>query len=315
MKLADRLALLLLGGIWGSSFLFMKVAEPELGAVALIAARVSIAAVILTLWLAARGGLGALRGHAGAFLTLGALNSAIPFTLYAWSTGSLGAGLPSVLNATVPMFGALVAFLWLRERLGAARGLGLALGFAGVLVLTGPKLAAGAGESSALGVAAGLFAALLYALAAHYSKRRFAGVPPLAVAAGSMLGASTLLLPPALFLLPASLPSPRALGAALALGVVCTSLAYALFFRLLETLGATRTITVTYLIPAFGLLWSYLFLEEPLTARMLAGSAIVLCGTAIVLRAGTPGAPQALPATSPGSSAPAPAGRLSAPRP
>lgn len=304
MTLAERLSLLLLGGIWGSSFLFMRVAEPELGAVVLIAARVSLAAVILTAWLAARGGLGALRERAGAFLALGALNSAVPFTLYAWSTGALGAGLPSVLNATVPMFGALVAFLWLRERLGLVRGVGLALGFAGVLVLTGPKLAAGAGESSALGVAAGLFAALLYAIAAHYSKRRFAGVPPLAVAAGGMLGASALLLPVALFLLPASLPSPRALGATLALGVVCTSLAYALFFRLLETLGATRTITVTYLIPAFGLLWSYLFLGEPLGPRMLVGSAIVLCGTAIVLRAGAPRPTVPAPTTAPCPSSP-----------
>ncbi|MEQ1894846.1 MAG: DMT family transporter, partial [Planctomycetota bacterium] len=236
MSLRDRLALLLLGGIWGSSFLFMKVAEPQFGAVPLIALRVSIGAVLLTGLLAARGQLGALRGRAGAFLRIGALNSAVPFTLYAWSTGSLGAGLPSVLNATVPLFGALVAFVWLRERLSVARAVGLAVGFAGVLVLTWPKLAGAGAETSALGVAAGLLAALLYAVAAHDSKRTFAGVPPLAVAAGSMLGASALLVPPALFLLPAELPGPRALGAALALGVVCTSLAYALYFRLLEAL-------------------------------------------------------------------------------
>jgi len=303
MRLHDRLALLLLGGIWGSSFLFMKVAEPEFGAVPLIALRVSIGAVFLTAWLAARGELGALRGRAGGFLIVGALNSAIPFTLYAWSTGSLGAGLPSVLNATVPLFGALVAFLWLRERLSSMRAFGLALGFAGVLILTWTKLFARQGETTALGVAAGLFAALLYALAAHDSKRRFAGVPPLAVAAGSMLAASALLVPPALFLLPEELPSPRALGAAVTLGLVCTTLAYALYFRLLEQLGATRAITVTYLIPAFGLLWSFLFLGEPLTLRTLAGSAVVLLGTALVLRAGAlqPLIPPADPSACPNS--------------
>lgn len=302
MSLRDRLALLLLGGIWGSSFLFMKVAEPQFGAVPLIALRVSIGAVLLTGLLAARGQLGALRGRAGAFLRIGALNSAVPFTLYAWSTGSLGAGLPSVLNATVPLFGALVAFVWLRERLSVARAVGLAVGFAGVLVLTWPKLAGAGAETSALGVAAGLLAALLYAVAAHDSKRTFAGVPPLAVAAGSMLGASALLVPPALFLLPAELPGPRALGAALALGVVCTSLAYALYFRLLEALGATRAITVTYLIPCFGLLWGYLFLAEPLTPRTLVGSAVVLAGTALVLRAGA--AQPAPKPTSPAESCP-----------
>lgn len=301
MRLAERLTLLLLGGIWGSSFLFMRVAEPELGAVPLIALRVSLAALVLVAWLAARGELGRLRGHARAFFVLGALNSAVPFTLYAWSTRSLGAGLPSVLNATVPMFGAMVAFLWLRERLGLVRGLGLALGFAGVLVLTWPKLVAGAADSSALGVAAGLLAAILYALAAHYSKRHLSGVAPLVVAAGSLLGASALLVPPALLLLPAQTPSARALGAALALAVLCTSVAQALFFRLLQTLGPTRAITVTYLIPAFGLLWSFLFLGEPLTPRMLLGSAIVVVGTAIVLRAAAPPTPRpgnaTLPAT------------------
>lgn len=281
-----QLALLLLGSIWGASFLFLRLAEPEFGAVPLIAVRVSVGALVLCGMLAARGELHDLRGHARGFVIVGALNSAVPFTLYAWATGSLGAGVPSVLNATVPLFGALVGSLWLGERLSGRRALGLALGFAGVLILTWSRLFSGAGDTSALAVAAGLFAALLYAIAAHDTKRRLAGVPPLAIAAGSMVGASALLVPVALFVLPRELPSPRALAAALALGLVCTSLAYAIYFRLLEALGATRAITVTYLVPAFGLLWSYLFLDEPLTWRTLAGSTVVLCGTALILRSG-----------------------------
>ncbi len=282
----QQLALLLLGAIWGASFLFLRIAEPEFGAVPLIALRVSIAALVLCVLLTARGQLATLRGRTRDFVIVGALNSAIPFTLYAWSTGSLGAGVPSVLNATVPLFGALIATVWLREHMSGRRALGLALGFAGVLTLTWSKLFAAEGETSALAVGAGLLAALLYAVAAHDSKRRLAGVPPIAAAAGSMVGASVLLVPLALFVLPNEVPSARALGAALALGVVCTSLAYAIYFRLLEALGATRAITVTYIIPAFGLLWGRLFLDEPLTWRTLAGSAVVLCGTALILRAG-----------------------------
>jgi drug/metabolite transporter (DMT)-like permease len=285
MSVGDRLALVLLGAIWGGSFLFMRVAVPEFGPIALIGLRVVLGMLVLVGLLAARGEMGQLRGHGLRWVLLGALNTAVPFTLYAWATTPLGAGLPAVLNSTVPLFSALIGGLVLGELLSRQRWLGLFLGFAGVIVLVYPKLNFSGGREQALGVAAGLAAALLYALAAHYTKRRFNAVPPLVVATGNMLGATLVILPLVPFAWPERLPSAPALGAAVALGVVCTALAYILYFRLIPRIGTTRAISVTYLIPVFGLLWGRIFLDEALGLRTLIGSAIVLLGTALVLRA------------------------------
>jgi drug/metabolite transporter (DMT)-like permease len=282
---ADRMALLLLGAIWGASFLFMRVAVPEFGPVALIGLRVTIGLLVLIALLAARGDLQKLRGHGWRWLVLGAVNTAIPFTLFAFATKSLGAGLPAVLNSTVPLFGALIGGLLLSERLSSQRVLGLLLGFAGVVVLVYNKISFSGDPEQTQSVAAGLAAALLYACAAHYTKRHFTGVAPLVVATGNMLGATLLMLPLLPFVWPERMPSLPAYGAALTLGVVCTALAYVLYFRLIPRIGTTRAISVTYLVPVFGLLWGWFFLDEPLGLRTLIGSAIVLAGTALVLRA------------------------------
>ena len=272
--------LVLLAALWGGSFLFMRIAAPEFGPIALIALRVAIAAAFLLAVLAARGGLASLRAHAVALLVVGGVNSALPFCLFAWATLSVTAGFAAILNATSPMWGALVAWAWLGERPGPARIAGLAVGFAGIVVLSGGTHAfrdAGAG----LAVLAGLAGALSYGVGASYTRRRLAGVDPWVVATGSQLGATLLLAPLAAPAWPAVPPSAAAWASTVAMGVASTGLAYILYFRLIATVGPARAITVTYLVPVFAVAWGAVLLGEGVTSRMLAGGAIVLLGTAL----------------------------------
>jgi len=279
MRTRDAVELFVLAAIWGASFLFMRIAAPEFGPVALIWLRVGIAALCLVP-LAAFGGREALRGKLWPVAVVGAINSAIPFCLLAYATLSLTAGLASILNATSPLWGALVAHYWLRDRLTVGRVLGLAVGFGGVVFLVWGRLSFQPGGGG-LAVAAALAATLSYGLAASYAKRTLAGVNPLAVAALSQLAAALLLTPAALLLWPAHPVSSRAWGAVFGLGIACTAFAYVLYFRLIAHVGPARAIAVTFLIPAFALAWGGLFLGEPLTPHTVAGAAVILAGTAL----------------------------------
>lgn len=278
MPTRDLLDLTLLGALWGASFLFMRVAAPAFGPVPLIAVRVTIAAVVLLPLLLRQHGLREARAAAAPILLVGALNTAIPFTLLAYAALTLPAGLSSVLNASVPLFGALIGFLWLRQRPTRLRMTGLAVGFAGVLVLAWPRLTA-AGDWRA--VMAALLATVHYGLAAHVTQRSLAGVPPLVVAAGSQMAAALLLLPLVPFVWPAAAPTPRAWAFAGVLGVGCTAWAYVIYFRLIARSGPSTAMAVTYLIPVFGVTWGAILLDERLPASAIGGAMLVLAGVAL----------------------------------
>jgi len=276
----DRLELLLLGTIWGASFLFMRIAAPEFGPIALVQVRVTVAALFLLGVLLLRGGLRQLVNHAVPLIVVGAASSALPFTLFAYSTLSVTAGTAAVLNATAPLFAAVVAFVWLRDALPSARVTGLAIGFGGVLILVWDKIALhDAGNGWAL--MAGLAASLSYGIAVNYTKARLHTVEPIVAAAGSQLSSTLLLLPFAAAFRPAATPSLGSWLAVLALGVVCTGVAYLIYFRLIARIGPTRAITVTYLVPVFGMLWGLVFLQEAITVGMVAACAVILAGTAL----------------------------------
>lgn len=275
------LELFVLGGLWGASFLFMRVAAPEFGAVPLIAVRVAIAALLLGSILRLRGVAIAWRRSLLPLTLVGAVNSALPFCLFAYATLSVNAGFAALLNATAPLFGALVGWIWLRERPARSRIAGLLVGFSGVVVLVWGKLSFAA---DGLAIWAGLAAALGYGIAAHATRRYLADLEPLAVAAGTQITAALLLIGPAFWLWPTEELSSRAWFAALAVGVFCTGLAYLLYFRLIQNLGPTRAITVAYLIPLFGMLWGFLFLAEAVTPRMVLGGAGILLGVALSSR-------------------------------
>jgi len=290
MKAKNLLQLMILAALWGASFLFIRVGVTDFGVAPLMALRVGIGAVFLVIVLIARRPLrqsaSVLRTRALPLLVVGILNSAAPFCLFAYAELTLPAGVTSVINASAPLWGALVGFLWLRDRLSGLRTLGLAVGFLGVLMLVWDQIVTPDGSSAApltigLAAAAALGATLLYGIAANYTKRYLTGVDALTVAAGTMIGATIVLLPLAVIYWPAAPISLHAWGAVIALGVFCTGVAYMMYFHLLAVAGPARAIAVTFVIPIFGILWGALFLGESVSLGMLEGCAVILVGTAL----------------------------------
>jgi len=280
LKRRDLADLLLLAALWGGSFLFMRVAAPQFGAFPLMGLRTGIGALVLLPFVLHAGGATELRANAGRIAWVGLISSALPFVMLGYAMQHLSAGFTSILNATTPFWGAIVAFLWLGERLGRYRVLGLAIGFFGVLVLVWGRVGF-TGEGLGLPIAATLVATLSYGIASAATREQLAAVSALTGAAGSQLFAALMLLPFAIAWWPAQPPDRSAWLSAVLIGVLCTGLAYVLFFRLIARIGSTRAITVTFLVPVFGMLWGAVFLGESITARMLAGAATILAGTAL----------------------------------
>jgi len=275
---------ILLSALWGASFLFMRLGAAEFGALPTAAVRVSIASVFLLPLLLARGLWPALVEHRKKLLVLGMLNSGLPFAAISFALLSLSTGLSSLLNATVPLFGALVAWVWLKDRPHGLKVLGLLIGFVGVAMLAWGKASFkpdASGLSSGWAVVACLFACLCYGISASYTKRFFSGVPSLVIATGSQMGAAIGLCLPTLWLWPAKMPSATAWLALLAVGVLCTGIAYVLYFRLIEKIGAAGSLTVTFLIPVFAVFYGAIFLGESVTPWMLVCGSIIFLGTAL----------------------------------
>ena len=231
----------------------------------------------LLLW---RGQWQALRQHWRPIFLVGVTNSALPFVCFAYAALSLNAGLMAIFNAATPLFAAVIAWWWLKDRLTPMRIAGLVIGFIGVAWLAWDKASFKPGGSG-WAVVACLLASLLYGFSANFTKRRLNGVAPLAVAAGSQLGASLFLLAPAIWLWPSQPPSSTAWLMAAALAFACTGLAYLMFFRLIANVGPSNAITVTFLVPLFAVLWGRLFLGEVLTAAMGIGCLVILLGTGL----------------------------------
>lgn len=287
MKASDMSELIALAAIWGASFLFMRLGAGEFGPVALSAVRVAGAALVLLPLLLWRGQWGELRRHWRAIFLVGLTNSALPFLFFSYAALGISAGLSSIFNASTPLWGALIGWWWLRDRPSGPRALGLTIGFAGVIGLAWEKASFHPGGSG-WAVVACLGAAMLYGLSANYTKKRLQGVAPMAVAAGSQLSAALALAVPALLWWPAAMPSGRAWLMVALLALLCTGLAYLMYFRLIAHVGAANAIAVTFLIPAFAVLWGWLFLGEPLTAAMAIGCAVILLGTALATGVITP---------------------------
>lgn len=280
--------LLLLAAIWGASFMFMRVGAPEFGPIVFAALRTGIAAIFLITCLVLFKETKALKGRWRDIFVVGALNTAIPFTLFSFATLTLTAGTASVLNATAPMFSAIVAYIWLKDKLSLSAMFGLVIGFIGVYLLVSDNLHfdieftdKSVENNALLPTLAAMLAALCYGISANYTKKNLSTIKPLALAAGSQISATTMLLPLSLFFIPETLPSSNAMWSVLLIGVICTGVAYILFFRLIAQLGPAKAISVTYLIPAFGILWGALFLGETISLMMLLGGGIILFGVAL----------------------------------
>ena len=273
----------MLGALWGGSFLFIRVAVPALGPFLLVELRVGLAAAALFLYAMAAGSMPKIRSRWRSFLVLGFLNAAAPFSLISAAEIHLTASLAAILNSTTVMFTAIVAAVWMGDALTARKAIGIVLGIVGVSVLVGwdPLPLNGA---VLLAVAAMLLASLSYALGATYAKRSFSGIPPLGMAIGQLGGAVALLLPLAVVSLPERAPSTVVTLSMLGLAFLSTAVAYLIYFRLIENVGPTSTLTVTLLVPVFGLLFGVLLLDEPFGFGTLAGLGVIL--TSVVLITG-----------------------------
>ena len=279
----------LLAALWGASFLFMHLGAAEFGALPTAGLRVGFGALFLLPVFLLRGVWPQFRQRARAILFVGLLNSALPFALYSFAVLHIATGLSAILNATVPLSGALVAWLWLKDRPGGLRALGLLIGFVGVALLVlgksgvSPTIAPAAGTMglTLIAMSACLLATLCYGLAASFTKRHLAGVHPMATAAGSQIGASLALAVPTIWFWPTHPVSPTAWWAVLALGLLCTAVAYVLFFRIIEAAGPAKALTVTFLVPVFALVYGVLFLSESITGWTLLCGAVILVGTGL----------------------------------
>lgn len=289
MRSKDVLTLIALAAVWGASFLFLRVAAPVVGPVAVAAARVSVAALILLPLVWQRGEWGTLTSHARPLVVAALLASVIPALSLGEAARTLPAGLMSILNATTPMWGALIGWLWAHEHVGRHRLAGLIGGLGGVCMLSLDQLqAAPAGSHAGIAMASALvlLATLAYALSVHHTQKRLPGLSPMVISAGTMLLSSVLLSGPALALGPVGVESgqwqqvpAQVWWSLLALGAICTALAYVTFFRLIQRIGPSRALTVTFLIPVFGMLWGALFLDESVTHWMMLSTALIAWGT------------------------------------
>lgn len=267
--------MMVLGAIWGGSFLFMRMASKEFGPIALIQFRVFVASLFLSSVVILQGRGRELLRHPVRMSIVGLSGSAVPFTLFAFGTLTLSAGLASVLNATSPFFGALISVFYFREPLSRAKWLGLMVAFSGVCLLVSDKLQI---QGGVLAVVACLIAALCYGISAHYSKKKLSDLSPIVVAAGSQVASTVWMLPVSIWFLPTETPSWQSWIAAATLGVVCTGVALVIYFYLIRAIEATRAMTIAYLIPLFGILWGAIFLHETLTYPAMAGGGFVLLG-------------------------------------
>jgi drug/metabolite transporter (DMT)-like permease len=282
MRISDLTRLVALAAIWGSSFLFVRMAVGALGAVWLTELRVGIAAIAMLIYARSTGFRLDLAGNWRTYIVLGGLNTALPWVMYAWAGNHISAAYMAILNAAAPWSAAVCGAIWLDERLTRRKSAGLALGMIGVGLLVG----FGGIEITmevVLSVLACIAATVCYALTGVYIKKRAAALSPRVMTVGSLVTASLLLAP----FLPGPLPLTSftlPVGVAvLGISLLCSAVAYLIYFRLMADVGPTRTLTVTFLIPVFGTLWGALFLGEPVGLMTIAGGAAVIVATALVL--------------------------------
>ncbi|HJU39581.1 MAG TPA: DMT family transporter [Tahibacter sp.] len=273
--------LVILAMIWGGSFLFMRIAVPEFGAGFTAAGRLALAALALVAFAAVQGARLNFREHFKAYLWIGALSASVPFLLFAFTARYLPAGYSAVLNATVPLFAVLLGWYLTKKRPSLSKFVGVVVGLAGVVTIARFGTVTPT-ALTLLSFAAGLGAAMLYAVGAAEVRRLFAATDPVVVATGSQLGAAILLLPWLVADMPTALPALKPALALAGLGLVCTAVAFVMYFHILREAGPERGTTVTFMVPVFAQVWGALFLHEAVTWAVVIGLGLVLFAVALV---------------------------------
>jgi len=280
--MSDILQLVALGAIWGSSFLFLRISVGDLGPVPLMFIRLALGSLVLLPFLVRDRAHFPLK-RLPMLALIGLINSALPFLLFAWGAERAPAGIGAIANGMTALCAALVGYLCFGERLTARQTMALGLGFIGIAVLASGKME---GMSIGLASLAGALASVMYGFGVHLAKRHLGGLPVAALAGVTLGSGAVVMLPFAVMTWPSHPVPLRSWLSATALGVLCTGIAFAMFYRLIGRIGAMRTSTVTYLVPPFGVTWAWLFIDEPATPTMLVACALILGGVAWAQRSG-----------------------------
>ena len=277
VTLRDYIELLILSAIWGSSKLFLRIATPEFGPILLIEMRVASGLIVLLPICLLLGKIQELKENWKMIFILSLSNMTIPFCLFAYSALNMGAGVLSIINATVPFFTAIIAFLVYQQRMTRYGLIGLMVGFMGVAVLVFDP-SESSGVTNDLAIPSALFACVLYGVALNIVSHKLQGVSGISITTGALFFSTIVLIPFAVIERPEVMPQGSVWFSVLALGVVCTGFGYILFYRLIARIGSQQAIMTTYLIPIFSILWGNLFLAESITLFMIFGGMLVLMG-------------------------------------
>ena len=264
----------ILGAVWGSAFMFIKIATPELGPIALVNIRLAVAGLIFIPFLLQQKYLKHFRSNLKNILVLSVINTALPFSLFAYASLESSSNMLSILNGTTAIMAVVISTIWLKIRLNFFQIMGVFIGLFGIVVLANP-------DNVYISMKATIFclsAAFCYALSANYIQKFAYKTNTIVLIGWSLVIASVLLLPITFFNLPSQLPSINVIFSILWLGVISTGVAFLGYVRLIEKVGAVKTATVAYFIPVFGVIWGYVFLGEPITLQILIGMILILTG-------------------------------------
>ena len=264
----------ILGAVWGSAFMFIKIATPELGAIALVNIRLAVAGLIFIPFLLQQKYLKHFRSNLKNILVLSVINTALPFSLFAYASLESSSNMLSILNGTTAIMAVVISTIWLKIRLNFFQIMGVFIGLFGIVVLANP-------DNVYISMKATIFclsAAFCYALSANYIQKFAYKTNTIVLIGWSLVIASVLLLPITFFNLPSQFPSNNVIFSILWLGVISTGVAFLGYVRLIEKVGAVKTATVAYFIPVFGVIWGYVFLGEPITSQILIGMILILIG-------------------------------------
>jgi len=264
----------ILGAVWGSAFMFIKIATPELGPIALVNIRLAVAGLIFIPFLLKKKYLKHFRSNLKNILVLSIVNTALPFSLFAYASLESSSNMLSILNGTTAIMAVVISTIWLKVKLNLFQIIGVFVGLFGIVVLANP-------DNVYISTKATIFclgAAFCYALSANYIQKFAYKTNTIVLIGWSLVLASIFLLPLTIFNLPSQFPSNNAIFSILWLGVISTGIAFLGYVRLIEKVGAVKTATVTYFIPVFGVIWGYVFLDEPITMQILIGMILILTG-------------------------------------
>jgi drug/metabolite transporter (DMT)-like permease len=277
MKTKDFAALFGLAALWGASFLFIRIASPAIGPFLTIQGRVTIAAIALLIYMLIIRQDNQFKKRWKQYLIIGALNAAIPFTLIATASLHLTASMLAIINSMTPLFTALVVWGWMKEALGVRKWIGIFIGITGVFILVGWSPIQFTTDVI-IAIVLSILSTVSYGFASVYAKKAFVGVPPLTIANGQQIGATFLMIPFTILNLPesASAITPVVAMSVVSVALFCTAIGYLLYYYLIDSVGPTKTASVTFIIPFFGMIWGVVFLNEQITLGMMVGLFVIL---------------------------------------